>query len=208
MAQQITRSPAGEPPLVEEAGEEMYLLKDDDTLSVGGALATEALEKRGQSVRLGEELHDEKKLCSKLVAAYIRRQEYRGSDVRLDVGALYRPDSYPRGAISPYRWVWHKAHSFPFTVAEHINILELRSLVHTFEWRLRRHQFGDCRAMHLTDSQVALAVGVKGRSSARSLNRLLRKFAALQVAGGIWPLLAYVESGQNPADGPSREYES
>eukprot|EP00435_Cladocopium_sp_Y103_P049740 s1238_g15.t1 len=208
MAQQITRAPAGEPPLVKNAGEEAELLKDVDTLSMGGALTAEALEKKGQSARLGEELNEEKRLCSKLVAAYIRRQEYRGSDVRLDVGALYRPDSFPRGAISPYRWVWHKAHSFPYTVAEHINILELRSLVHTFEWRLRRHQFGDCRAMHLTDSQVALAVGVKGRSSSRSLNRLLRKFAALQVAGGVWPLLAYVESGQNPADGPSREYES
>eukprot|EP00435_Cladocopium_sp_Y103_P043576 s1827_g12.t1 len=207
MAQQITRCQSGEPPLVEEAGEKAELLDDCDTLSVGGALAAEALEKKGQSARLSEELHDEKRLCSKLVAAFIRRQEYRGSDVRLDIGALYRPDSFPRGAISPYRWVWHKAHSFPYTVSEHINILELRSLVHT-EWRPRRHQFGDCRAMHLTDSQVALAVGVKGRSSSRALNRLLRKFAALQVAGGLWPLLAYVESGQNPADGPSREYES
>ena len=77
----------------------------------------------------------------------------------------------------------------------------------TFEWRLRNQAFGSCRALHLTDSQVALAVATKGRSSSKSLNRLLRKFAALQIAGGVWPLLAYVDSAKNPADGPSREYE-
>ena len=208
MANQVTKVPATEPPLVEDSELTSLLARDDDSVSVAGALKSEEMEKRSQSAKLlADELHDEKRLSSLLVSAYVRRQEFRGSDVRLDISALYRPDSYPRGSIEPHRWIWHRSHSFPFQEGDHINVLELRALVHTFEWRLRSQAFGDCRALHLTDSQVALAVATKGRSSSKSLNRLLRKFAALQVAGGVWPLLAYVESAKNPADGPSREYE-
>ena len=208
LAQQITRCPPTEPPLVEDSGETSQLSRTDDSISVGGAVKAEELERKSRSSKLlADELHDEKKLSSLLVSAYVRRQEFRGSDVRLDISALYRPDSFPRGSVEPHRWVWHRSHSFPFKEKDHINVLELRALVHTFEWRLRNQAFGSCRALHLTDSQVALAVATKGRSSSKSLNRLLRKFAALQIAGGVWPLLAYVESGKNPADGPSREYE-
>jgi hypothetical protein len=53
---------------------------------------------------------------------------------------------------------------------------------------------------------VALAVVVKGRSSAKVLNRLLRRFAALQLAAGIYPVCGWVESEDNPADEPSRRY--
>lgn len=122
---------------------------------------------------------DDSKLAAELVMAYIRRQEHRGSDVRLDIGSL---------------------------CPEHINLLELRTILHTFERRLRREHFGDARALHLTDSQVALAVAVKGRSSSRAINRLLRRFAALQVGGGLYPLLAWIESELNPADEPSRRH--
>eukprot|EP00438_Fugacium_kawagutii_P003245 Skav220245 [mRNA] locus=scaffold3452:121652:123410:- [translate_table: standard] len=53
---------------------------------------------------------------------------------------------------------------------------------------------------------VALAVAVKGQSSSRAINSLLRRFAALQIAGGIHPLLAWVESELNPVDEPSRRH--
>ena len=36
------------------------------------------------------------RMAVQMVSAFIRRQEYRGSDVRLDVGTLYRSDSFPR----------------------------------------------------------------------------------------------------------------
>eukprot|EP00435_Cladocopium_sp_Y103_P009408 s1897_g2.t1 len=208
MAQQITEVKSTEPPLEEDCGPGPEASENDDSISVGGALLAESMESKNRSAKLlAEELHDDRKLSSLLVGAYLRRQEFKGSDVRLDISALYRPDSFPRGSVEPSRWIWHRSHSFPFKDKDHINILELRSLVHTFEWRIRNHTFGDCRALHLCDSQVALAVATKGRSSSRSLNRILRKFAALQVGAGVWPLLAYIESAMNPADGPSREYE-
>jgi len=143
----------------------------------------------------------------RMVQAFVRRQEYRGSDVRLDVGTLFRPDAFPRATVNPHRWLWHVAHAYPFHTQEHINVLELRALIHCVEWRLRRKNFNGTRFLHLADSQITLSVCVKGRSSSRTLNRLLRKLAAMSVAAGLYPVLAWVESHLNPADEPSRRYE-
>lgn len=162
---------------------------------------------RGQTLVEGEITDQDKQLKLGLVSQFVRRQEYRGCDVRLDVGLLYRPEAYPRTSIDPRRWAWVEAHAYPFLLSEHINVLELRALLLAFEWRSRRASWGDKRMLHLTDSQVALAVACKGRSSSKVLNRILRRFAALQLAGGVYPLLAWVESHLNPADAPSRKFE-
>ena len=146
-------------------------------------------------------------MAVQMVQAFVRRQEYRGSDVRLDVNTLYRADAYPRATVNPHRWLWHVAHAYPFEVEERINVLELRALVHTVEWRLRRKNFNGTRFLHLADSQVTLSVAVKGRSSSHKLNRLLRKLAAMCTAAGLYPVLAWIESHLNPADAPSRRYE-
>ena len=190
-----------------EEEDESFEEENEDTISVPGNIFMEKVERQNRSRGLKSEFQSDEKLSQLLVAAYVKRQEFRGSDVRLDVGSLYRPDSFPRASVSPTRWVWHVAHHWPFREQEHINVLELRSMIHTFEWRLRKSSFGGCRALHLCDSQVALSVAVKGRSSSRQLNRQLKRFAALQLAGGLYPLLAWVESAQNPADAPSRHYE-
>ena len=72
-------------------------------------------------------------LSIQMVGAFVRRQEYRNSDIRLDVGTLYRPDAFPRATVNPHRWLWHEAHAYPLRDPEHINILELRALIHTVE---------------------------------------------------------------------------
>ena len=162
---------------------------------------------RGQTL-LGEEVSSrDKRLSVALVSQFVRRQEYRGSDVRLDVGLLYRPEAYPRTSIDPRRWQWVEAHAYPFLTSEHINVLELRALVMAFEWRSRKASWGDKRMLHVTEPEVALAVVCKGRSSSMVLNRILRRFAALQLAGGVFPLFAWVESHLNPADAPSRKFQ-
>ena len=182
-------------------------LDRDDTCSVAGEALMSNMELASERFKTDEELlQADRRLSAKLVSAFIRRQEYRGSDVRLDLGSLYRPESFPRGSIDTGRWLWHAAQAYAFERAEHINVLELRALIQTFEWRLRSSNFSRRRALHLTDSMVALSVCVKGRSSARVLNRLLKRFAALQIAGGIYPVLGWVESEDNPADEPSRRY--
>eukprot|EP00438_Fugacium_kawagutii_P004694 Skav217774 [mRNA] locus=scaffold1782:124:5579:+ [translate_table: standard] len=148
----------------------------------------------------------EQQRAIQMVAAFVKRQEYRGSDVRLDVGTMFRPDAYPRATVNPHKWEWHVAHSYAFQPGQHINVLELCAVNHTMEWRLRRSTFGDCRALRLSDSQVVLGVIVKGRSSSRQLNRLLRRLAALLVAGGVQLVVAWIETHLNPADEPSRRY--
>ncbi len=159
-----------------------------------------------QSLREREFGLEDLGLSTALVGQFVRRQEFRGSDVRLDLGLLYRPDAFPRSTINPARWQWATAHAYPFNEQEHINVLELRALLMAFEWRSRRGSSGDERSLHLTDSQVALSVAVKGRSSSKRLNWVLRRFAGLQVAHGIWPILCWVESHLNPADEPSRRF--
>lgn len=149
-----------------------------------------------------------KELSQTLVHHYLRRMEFRGSDVRLDVGLFYRPEAAPRTSIDPSRWSWTVAHSYPFKTEEHINILELRAILHTLEWRARTSTFHSCRFLHLSDSQVCLAVLTKGRSSSRKVNRLLRRISSLCLALNVYPLWAWIESRLNPADEPSRRFEN
>ena len=151
---------------------------------------------------------DMKSMTQRIVHHYLRRMEFRGSDVRLDLGMFYRPDVAPRTSIDPSRWSWSVAHSYPFRQAEHINVLELRAILHTLEWRARTATFHSCRFLHLSDSQVCLSVLNKGRSSSRKLNRLLRRISALCLALNVLPLWAWVESRLNPADEPSRRFDA
>lgn len=189
--------------------------RDQEEVLRGGSeteMESTALEEKAMAMSMPKEIKDrpddmDRRLAIQMVGAFIRRQEYRGSDVRLDVGSLYRPECFPRATVNPHRWLWHVAHAYRFLQSEHINILELRAILHCFEWRARHSGFGDCRCLHLSDSQVALSVCVKGRSSSKKLNRVLQKLAALEVACGVYPVLAWIESHLNPADEPSRRYE-
>ena len=142
----------------------------------------------------------------RLIHQYLRRMEFRGSDVRLDLQVVYRPDAVLRTSVSPNRWIWKVGQAYKWQRAEHINLLELRAILRTLQWRARSAAFHSCRFLHLSDSQICLAVLTKGRSSSRKINRILRKIAALCVALNLYPLWAWIASRLNPADGPSRKY--
>ena len=58
------------------------------------------------------------------------------------------------------------------------------------------------------DSQVAIAVLAKGRSSSWKLNQVLRRVGALTVAAGFAPAYGYCMSEWNPSDVPSRRWEN
>lgn len=154
-----------------------------------------------------EESEKLKEASQKIVHHYLRRMEFRGSDVRLDLGVIFKPDQAPRTSIDPPRWVWSVAHAYPYKTQEHINLLELRSILHALEWRARTASFHSCRFLHLSDSQICLAVLAKGRSSSRRINRILRRICALCICLNLYPLWAWVESRLNPADEPSRRFE-
>ena len=142
----------------------------------------------------------------RLVHQYLRRAEFRGSDVRLDLNVAYRPDAMVRTTIDPRRWVWKVAQAWKWQRREHINLLELRCILRTLEWRARSSTFHSCRFLHLSDSQICLSVLAKGRSSSRKINRILRRICALCLALNLYPLWAWIMSKLNPADAPSRKY--
>eukprot|EP00435_Cladocopium_sp_Y103_P069810 s1270_g34.t1 len=146
-------------------------------------------------------------LGARLVHQFLRRTEFRGSDVCLDLGITYRPDSIQRCSVDPRRWVWKTAQAWRWRRKEHINLLELRAILRSLEWRARTTSFKSCRWLHLSDSQICLAVLTKGRSSSRKVNRLLRKIASLCIALDLFPLWGWIASRVNPADAPSRKYE-
>ena len=162
-----------------------------------------------RSMRLsGKEIEAQgEMLAERLIHEFLRRTEFRGSDVRLDVGTLYRPDVAPRSTINPRRWRWVTGASYPWRRREHINVLELRTVLQALEWRSRASQFHSCRVLHLSDSQVCLGVLTKGRSSSRKLNRILRRICSLCLALNAFPIWAWIASRLNPADAPSRRYE-
>ena len=141
-----------------------------------------------------------------LVESIVRRLDHRGSDVRLDLGVLYRPSAWPRMSIDPAKWVWAQVLSAPWAKEEHINVLELRAGLLALRWRSRRADFCSSRFVHLMDSQVALAVATKGRRSAKVLNRVLVRMAALLVCLDVYGIFGYVATEVNPADYGSRAF--
>ena len=85
----------------------------------------------------------------------------------------------------------------------HINVLEGEALVLFLRWLLRTKRHHSSRVVVLLDSAVVLGAAAKGRSSSQ-LNRLLRKAAALTLAGSLQVHLVFKPSSENPADLPSR----
>ena len=75
---------------------------------LAGDLALSELELRSQQFLSEDKLYKQSRgLSEKLVSAFIRRQELRGSDVRLDAGSLYRSvemalaSAWPPGSSIP-----------------------------------------------------------------------------------------------------------
>lgn len=132
-----------------------------------------------------------------------RQSVFRGCDIRLASGDLTQPDLWPRRAIIPCHWRWRVAVAYKRT-GQHINVLELEAILASLRFRVGRLGDVEQRVVHFSDSQVCISVLVKGRSSSRQLNFVLKKINALVLASGLQVAYAYVRTEHNPADGPSR----
>ena len=84
----------------------------------------------------------------------------------------------------------------------HINALELQSVLEVEKKLAQRRQC--CRYLLGSDSQVALAALVKGRSSSPRLNQLLARSLANLLGSELMGQYGYVPSLANPADDPTR----
>ena len=154
-----------------------------------------------------EPTHDrEQRLTNEqaLVGHYTRLADHRGSDIRLDVGVPYRREAWPRMEISSEQWKWRVFLSYRWHHQDHINVLEVAAAFDALRSMVKKASSHSCRRLFLLDSQVAIGVLTKGRSSSRRLNFILSRFAAVSVAANVFPVFGWVSSAKNPADGPSR----
>ena len=121
----------------------------------------------------------------------------RGSDVRLNVGQLMRPDRTARHSIDPKWWRWKVKFGFTWKrPEEHINVKEARVAPTV------RHV--GSRFLLVMDSAVGIVVLSTHRSSSYKLQRVCRKFSAIELAAQLRPVFAFIRSTLNPADRPSR----
>ena len=133
-----------------------------------------------------------------------RRCDHRGSDVRVDVGKPYRFNAWPRDGLDTNRWVWRHPVATRWQRAGHINVLELSTILLAMRWRVRASHSVGTRVCFCVDSQVAIAVAAKCRSSSKMLNQVVRRICAHTLATFTMPFYIYVHTSMNPADGPSR----
>ena len=141
---------------------------------------------------------------SALVHGLLRRADHRGSDVRLDIGLPFRASAWPRSTVNPARWTWKVVLAYPWQKTQHINMLELRAIFAAMRWKARSLRNFRTRKCIITDSQVALSVAAKCRSSSKRLNRILWRTNAVALATCSHFFFVYVRTGLNPADPPSR----
>ena len=73
-------------------------------------------------------------------------------------------------------------------------------------WRLRRRRGIGRRYLHILDSIVSLSVISKRRSTSYVLNRVIRRYDALELAASCHGGFGFTRSEKNPADRPSRRW--
>ena len=149
----------------------------------------------------------------RLVAHHIANSSTRGSDVRLDTGALTNPNSVGRHSLNRALWKWKLAFKWQWrlskasgtdTVPEHINSLELRAAFQATRWHFRGVKSIGLSTMRAVDSRAALGVMSKYRSSSKILQRTVRRLAALEMAAMSRMSTAFVRSDWNESDAGSR----
>ena len=141
-----------------------------------------------------------------LHSALLRRVNHTGSDVRISSGTLMNPRNFPRQSAAAGWWNWAKVFSCRWSRFDHINNLEVRSIIHAIEWRVKHLKECHLRVFHLTDSYIGMSVISKGRSSSQMLKPLLARLAALLLALDIYLIVSHVDSSssENPTDHASR----
>ena len=103
-----------------------------------------------------------------------------------------------------WRWRTVVANKWKNT-GEHINALEMRGVLLSYLWRVRRRERMGRRFVHLVDSMVTMGGLTKGRSSSGQLRSTLMRVNAIVLGGFLYPIVGHTRSHLNPADAPSRQ---
>ena len=144
------------------------------------------------------------KTVGDLTRELLTRVNHTGSDIRVSSGTVMNPKAYPRQSACADWWTWKHVFHCKWGRTEHINRLELRSILLAIQWRVQHLCEVNTRFIHLTDSYVSMSIVSKGRSSSGMLMAIMRKIAAAQFGFNLFPVLIHVESSENPTDEASR----
>eukprot|EP00438_Fugacium_kawagutii_P014167 Skav213280 [mRNA] locus=scaffold2944:203357:206395:+ [translate_table: standard] len=134
----------------------------------------------------------------------LTRVNHTGSDVRVTTGLVVNPKAFPRQSAAANWWRWQATFKTRWSCKEHINRLELRSILLALKWRVTHLHESDVRFVHLTDSYICMSVISKGRSSSVMLTSVLKQLSAWALAFGLYSVQVHVESTENPTDEASR----
>ena len=137
----------------------------------------------------------------------LSRTNHTGSDVRISTGEILNPKAAIRQSIEADWWKWEHVFQTKWKQRDHINLLELRSILLSIKFHISHLRHSQARIFHLSDSYVCMSVVSKGRSGSRQLNRVLRELNGYLLAFGLHLIIAHVESSENPTDGASRSME-
>ena len=137
----------------------------------------------------------------------LRRTNHTGSDVRIATGEFLNPKAVVRQSIQAGWWKWTPVFSRKWKHRDHINLLELRSILLSVKYHVQHLKHRQARIFHLTDSYVCMSIISKGRSGSLQLNRVLRQLNAMLLGYGLYLVIAHVESSENPTDEASRNFQ-
>ena len=136
----------------------------------------------------------------------LRKTNHTGSDVRVMTGEIMNAKTYPRQSVAAQWWHWREVFSKKWGHKQHINCLELESILMGVKYQILHHRVLDMRIFQISDSYVAISVVSKGRSSSWRLQKILNKVSAHLLAFGLQLILSHIESTENPTDVGSRRY--
>ena len=142
-----------------------------------------------------------------LVSQLLQLVDHTGGLLRKRPGTTELSHVYPMRPLNAGLWRWRvlvAAQWHRRIAAEHINKLELRSLLTALRWRARRAPRHGQRVLHLVDSMVALGADSRARSPSRDLQGIVDTINTTVLAARLRLVLAHVVSAGNPADAPSR----
>lgn len=134
----------------------------------------------------------------------LSKVNHTGSDVRITTGEVLNPKSVPRQSVEADWWKWEPLFKVRWNKKEHINVLELRSILLAVQFQISHLGVSHMRLFHVSDSFVAMAVVAKGRTGSCQLARVLKVLNAHLLAYGLTLVIGHVESTENPTDGESR----
>ena len=139
-----------------------------------------------------------------------RFADISGSYVRVDRSIPHPNDEDERPRVGTRQELGLSKHHFRPVIAQrakfkaHSGALEASGVSLAVKWILRDRRRHGKRVALLVDAQAVLGAAARGRSSAKTFGREIRRLPALVLGGDLLVRYVYIPSEDNPGDAPSR----